>query len=402
MALRNLFRYFRRTLLTMLSISVGLAILLWLQCLIAGRNENMIQKITSTYTGHIQVLSREYRKNHLPTKFFTAPAHFDLGVPGSFARRVHLPTLISTGEESIPVMFEGIEPQKESEITKLKSSLKTGEYLSDGTDENCTGKEIYIGQSLAELLQVEVGSKIVALAQANDGTLGNELFRVKGIFATGSPDFDKSYVFSQIGCIQKMGAIGGIHEIVAHLNDSQDENKAKDHIATLIPEDLEQTTWREALPSVATMITYNEASFRMITFILFTVIVLGVINTLLMNIFERTKEFGVMLALGTSAFQLRALIVFESLFIGVIASAAGIILGVTMVFYHIRRGFDLSPFFGNQTGTDGFAFDLIIHPIFEIVPFLRLVGIVLIFVTLAGLYPAYRASKLNPIEVMRS
>ena len=386
----------------MLSISIGLAILLWLQCLLAGRNENMIQKITSTYTGHLQIAQTDYRKTHLPTKTMVSPPEIQIGVAGSSTKRVHLPALISTGEESVPVMLEGIEPENEATITKLKQNLKEGEYLSSGADSNCDLKEAYVGRTLLQLLNGEIGGKLVVLAQANDGTLGNELLRVKGVFDSGSPDFDKSYVFSQIGCVQKIGALNGIHEIVIKLDKSDDESVAVAKISSEIPPTATLTSWREAIPTVATMIRYNDASFKMIVMILFTVIVLGVVNTLLMNIFERTREFGVMLALGTTPAQLRILILFESLFIGLIASAAGLIMGVAIVAYHMKFGFDLSPFFGNRTGTDVFSFDLIVYPILQFAPLLRLAAIILVFIVLAGVFPAYRASKLNPIDVMRS
>ena len=319
MAFRNLLRYFRRSLITMLSIAVGLAILLWLQCLIAGRNENMIQKITSTYTGHVQIFHKEYRENRLPSKSFQAPQQMsDWGLPNGLdsSVRVHLPSIFSTGEDSVPAMLEGIEPENESRITKLRSSLVQGLYLED--DVNCERKEAYVGRRMAEILHLEVGGKLVVMTQANDGTLGNDLFHVKGLYESGSPDFDKSYVFVALACAQKIGAVQGIHEVVIKLRDSKQESAVIVSVTEQLQKQglhkLEVTTWREAIPGVATMIRFNDATFKLITLVLFSVIVLGVVNTLLMNIFERTREFGVMLALGTTPAQLQILIVFESFF----------------------------------------------------------------------------------------
>ncbi|MEK7354962.1 MAG: FtsX-like permease family protein [Bdellovibrionota bacterium] len=389
----------------MLSIAVGLAVLLWLQCLIAGRNENMISTITSTYTGHLQVADHEYRKSHLTSKTFVPIENAALTpFTGRYetAQRIHLPALASSGEDSVPLMLEGIEPENEAKITRLKSSLTRGEYLTEGDYTDCANKEIYVGESLAAILKVDLGQKLVILAQANDGTLGNELLRVKGIFSTGSPDFDKSFAFTHKSCVQSIGALQGIHELVIGLDSSRLEGEMTAALTTGLPVNLRVTTWREAMPAVATMIRYNDASFKMITVVLFSVIALGVINTLLMSVFERLKEFGVMIALGTRPFQLQSLVLLECFFVAIFSSALGTVFGSIAVFYHRQVGFDLTPFLGEQTGAGGFSFDLIIHPIFELVPFLKLVGIIVALIMCAGLVPAFRASRLDPVEVMRS
>ncbi len=386
----------------MSSIAFGVAVLFWIQCILAGRNENMIQKITSTYTGHLQVARKDYNESHLPAMSFNTEPRWPVEVQDQVSPRVHLPSLISSGEDSVPVMLEGIVPNSEARITRLKEELIQGEFLSDDARPTCDRHEVYIGQKLATLLHVGLGDKIVILAQATDGTLGNELLRVKGLFNSGSPDFDKSYVFSTLGCVQRIGSLNGIHEWVVRLKSSKSEERIKAMIAATLDQNVEVSTWREALPGVANMLKFNSATFQMITVILLIVIVLGVVNTMVMSVFERTKEFGVMLALGTTPGQLRWLVVAECLLTGAISILAGSILGILAVCYHRFFGFDLSPFFGKTTGSDGFQFDMIIHPIFEVGPFFKLIATIFIFILLAGLYPAYRASVLKPAETMRS
>jgi ABC-type antimicrobial peptide transport system permease subunit len=121
-----------------------------------------------------------------------------------------------------------------------------------------------------------------------------------------------------------------------------------------------------------------------------------------MNVFERTKEFGVMLALGMTPHQLRTLIATESLIMGTISSIGGIFLATLAVLYHKKFGFDLSPFLGKVSFAGDFYLDLIIHPIFKMSSWLKSVGVMIFVVFLAGLYPAVRASLLNPVETMRS
>lgn len=400
-AARNLFRNLRRTMITMLTIAFGLAVILWLQSILAGRNKHIIESITTTYTGNIQVFRADYLKDRLIQFSFTPPtAALPEGV--AQAQRIHLPALVSSGEQSVPIQFEGIEPSREAVVTKVKENLAQGEYLADEPDADCPSRQIYIGKKLADLLQVGVGNKIVILAQAADGTLGNELFRVKGIYDSGSPDFDKSFAFAPLACVAKVGAIQGVHEVAIRVPDLEKENQIRAELAKIYPPEIKVTSWRESLPGMATMVKYNDATLVMISSMLFIVITLGIVNTLLMSVFERTREFGVMIALGTTPWQLRWLIIFESITLGLIASSVGMILGLAAVFYHQKTGFDLKPFLGEHSSLDQFRLELTIHPELRILPFLKSVSTMMGFIILAGLYPAWRASKLQPVEAMRS
>ena len=153
---------------------------------------------------------------------------------------------------------------------------------------------------------------------------------------------------------------------------------------------------------MATMVKYNDATLVMISSMLFIVITLGIVNTLLMSVFERTREFGVMISLGTTPWQLRLLVVMECLVLGLIASALGVALGGAVVYYHQKMGFDLRPFLGDHSSVDQFRLDLTIHPVFRFGPFLFSVTKMMFFIVLAGVYPAWRASTLKPVEAMRS
>ncbi|MGE3262086.1 MAG: ABC transporter permease [Bacteriovoracia bacterium] len=400
-AARNLFRNLRRTIITMLTIAFGLAVILWLQCVLAGRNKHIIESITTTYTGNIQLFREDYLKDRLIQ--FSFPAVTPALPEGTFAaQRIHLPALVSSGEQSVPIQLEGIEPEAEARVTNVKQNLAQGEYLVSDPNPDCESRQIYIGRKLSDLLKVQVGNKIVILAQAADGTLGNELFRVKGIYDSGSPDFDKSYAFAPLTCVAKVGAIQGIHELAIRIPDIAKEFEIRDLLSKSVPAGVKVTTWRESLPGMATMVKYNEATLVMISSMLFIVITLGIVNTLLMSVFERTREFGVMIALGTTPWQLRALVVLESLVLGFVASVAGVLLGAAVVAYHQKYGFDLKPFLGDHSSLDQFRLDLTIYPVFKFVPFLKSVGTMMGFIVLAGLYPAWRASMLKPVEAMRS
>lgn len=406
MALRNLKRNTRRTLLTMSSIAFGLAVVLWLECILAGRNKSMVDQITASRTGHIQLHRKDYIQDKLIQQTFQIPEkelQQSLPINSHYSPRIYLPSMISSGEQSTTIMLMGIEPEAESQVTNLNQHLSQGDFLAKEANEDCPSHQIYIGKSLADLLKVNVGNKVVLMTQAADNTLGNDLFRVKGIFSSGSADMDKSVAYAPLNCVKKLGVLTGVHELAIKLHDSQMITSAIGSVSTKVDNSLKVSTWKEALPSIAALLQGNEALVGMISAVLFIVISLGTVNILLIGIFERIREFGVMIALGTSPIQLKIMVLLESIFLAIGSSLLGTLLGSLLVYYHIQVGFDISPFWGNQGAViDQFRLAKLIYPAFQIVPYLKSVGYTLVFVLIAAVYPAYKASKLKPIEAMRS
>jgi len=390
----------------MSSIAFGLAVVLWLECILAGRNKSMVDQITSTRTGHIQIHRKDYLQDKLIQQTFQIPApELAQSLPqgSQYSPRIYLPSMVSSGEQSTTILLMGVDPQAESQVTHLNSHLTKGDYLAPEPSEDCPSHQIYIGQALAELLKVNVGNKIVLMTQAADNTLGNDLFRVKGIFSSGSADMDKSVAYAPLNCVKKLGVLTGIHELAIKLDDSQMIPTVIPKISSTVQQQLKVSTWKEALPSIAALLQGNEALVSMISAVLFIVISLGTVNILLIGIFERIREFGVMIALGTSPLQLKAMVILESIFLAIGSSILGTLLGTLIVYYHMKVGFDISPFWGNQGAViDQFRLAQLIYPAFRIIPYLKSVGYTLIFILIAAVYPAIKASRLKPVEAMRS
>lgn len=401
-AYRNLSRHPKRTFLAALAMSMGLTISFWLDCTLSGRNAEVIKFVTSAYTGNFQI----YNKNFLDEKLITQTTAFDLSVlEEKFASelhassRIHLPSLISSGENSFPVLVQGIHPDKEKNISTIVQSIKSGENLS--LDSPCSPGEILISERISKMLQVGLGEKLVLLTQTADGNLGNDLFRVKGLFNTGAPNFDKGYIFITNNCAKELGTVSRPHEIVMTLKKGADEKVVFTKLKALVTGHDVLTTWEQAIPNVANMIKLNNGVMAMVSVIVLVVVILGFVNTLLMSVFERTKEIGMMLSVGFSPKQVRLLLVFESLIIGICSSLLAIILGSAIVFYHSKYGFDLRPFLGENFNTNMYTFSFLIFPKFSFFAFLKVIILSLVIVVIAVLFPAYKASKLSPLEVLR-
>jgi ABC-type lipoprotein release transport system permease subunit len=254
---------------------------------------------------------------------------------------------------------------------------------------------------MANLLQVTVGDKIVLMTQSADSSLGSDAYRVKGIFETSSPEFDKRFVFANLECVATLASLQGFHEMVLRLPEESRSLRLQSELQKQVGDKLKVTTWREALPSMATMIRYNHATLTLLTLILFTVISLGIVNTLLMSVFERTREFGVMLALGTAPEHVAVIIALESLFLGIVSSIIATVIGLSVLAYHAKVGFDLTPLLGESHAINDFNLDMVIYPVIRFRSYAFNVMITQIVVMLAALYPASRAARLNPVESLR-
>jgi ABC-type lipoprotein release transport system permease subunit len=415
LAFRNITRNANRNKFVIASIAMGLSTLFWMKSIFSGHNQNMIQVATTTFIGSVQIHNPNFLKSksvleHFPTNELDQLLSNIKDI--SVTKRIYFPALISTANDSSLGQIYGIDPVNEEKITELKNNLVRGSYLTNETDATCTLKEIYISEKLSEKLKADLGDKIVLMGQAVDGTTGNDLFRVTGIFNTGSGEFDQNHSFIHLNCASDLASLQNrVHEVTIQptVNSKKTDIELQEEIKTIFKsheetKGLEVTTWREFLPSLATMVRVNAGVMNMITFIFFLVITLGVVNSMLMSIFERTKEFGVMLALGVTPGQVRKIIFYESLMLALLAAAVGTVIGFAVVSYHHHYGFDITPFIGgkNKSSFVGFKFKPMVYPIIEWTLYLKLLFLEISFIVLAGLYPAAKAARVEPIESIRS
>jgi len=405
-AMRTLMRNKRRTGITILSIAMSLAVIFWLQSVMEARGDYLIDKVLSLSGGDVEVFKKIYYDDKRLADVITEPLP-DLSAalgPGAIStERIRLPGLIAAAEESFPFYLNGVDPTNEVKTSKIKDFLVKGEFLAPDPDGTCADRPIYIGQKLADLLRVTVGEKVIFLGQAADGTLGNELFRIKGIFDSKTGDFDKVYAFTTLSCAKKLGVLNGVHEVAYRVKHPSEIDRIEYELNKLLPPDLVAIGWKQANPMIAQILRFNDAFIAMLTAILIAIVIFGTVNTLLMSVHERSREFGVMLALGMQPRQLMIIIVIEAFFMAAIGLVMSLVIGGAVIAYHKWAGFDIIFFVGkNGNAFQGLQLDsTIVHPVYAVVPFLKAAITMVIFVTIAGIFPAYRASRLTPVDTIR-
>jgi ABC-type lipoprotein release transport system permease subunit len=399
-AARNLLRNKRRTLIMVGGAGSGMLGFVFLLGFFDGFFEQTIENSTRYLTGHIQLERPGFRRDLAPELAMGDPGALLDKVrrtPGIAAAspRVQTQALASTAARSEGIVLIGIEPVLEREVTFIDRTIVEGAALVPGAD-----REMVIGRRLAEKLAVKVGEKIVIMAQAADGELGTAAYRVSGVFATESSAFDGAFAFVTLPAAQSLLGLG---TRVSTINIRVHERSLLDRALTALrahaARDLAVVPWQELLPQLDQMVKLTRVISNIVLAVLLLVVATAIMNTVFMAVAERTREFGVMMALGTSPAAIRRMVVYETIALLGLASVAGYGAGIALVEYFGRVGIDLSAFFRGYSAIPGLTG--IVYPKLSgatIVP----PGIALVAAgVLVSLYPAARAGRLDPSTAIR-
>lgn len=414
MAWRNLWRHGRRTLITAAAMGVSLAFVMATMALVDGMYRKMAEVMVDEATGHVQVAHPDYATKR--TMYDTVPnararmaSIQDLQGMRASAPRLYGFALLGGETETAGVQLVGVMPERELTITPMDERVDQGSWLAP----DASG-QIVLGAGLADTLEVGVGDSVVAVTQASDGSLGNELYDIVGVVVSGSSTLDRSGAWLNLADLQALLVLPDqVHEITV-LTESLDSRAgdplildaaAAVQVAIGASDDpdapLAVRPWWEVNPAVATMLASSDASAWITLFIVFFVAGLGILNTMLMSVFERTKELGVMKALGTRPGKIVQLVLWESVLLGVLSTIAGLVLGGLLDWLLVEYGLDMTVGDGERLSSMGVLFD---PTIFGVVRADRIVGTVLsllLVAVFAALWPALRAARLQPVAAMR-
>jgi ABC-type lipoprotein release transport system permease subunit len=402
LAWRNIWRQRRRTLITTVAMAAGLASCLAMVCLVDGTYVQMFDDVVTRTTGHAQLHHPEYPSKRAMYETIPDAATLLLelealpAVRGATAR-VHGHALVGTEQKVVGAMLLGIDPARESTMTELDRWVEQGRYL----DPTIRG-ELLLGSGLAENLRVGPGAAIMAVTQAADGSMGNEAFTVAGVVNTGDVMKDRSGAWMLAEDLQDLLVLPGqVHEIALL-------SAGRDAVPSLMEavapaagsRGLLLRSWAELNPQMARMLELSDASMLILLFIIFGVAALGILNTMLMSVFERTKELGVIKALGLRPLQLVRLVLWESIWLAAVAVLIGLPLGLAMDAWLVWVGLDLS---GVMEGISmmGARWDPVMFGAFRVQPVIVAVVGLFIVSLLASLWPALRAARLQPVQAMR-
>ena len=400
-AARNLLRNPRRSLIGIGGTASGILGFVFMLGFFDGFFEQTIENSTRYLTGHVQLERSGFRQDLAPELSIDQPQMLLEQLrraPGvaAAAPRVQTQALASTAAKSEGIVLIGIDPPSERGVTFIDRTIVQGKALAAGA-----GREVMIGRKLAEKLKLRLGEKMVVMAQAADGQLGTAAYRVSGIFATESASFDGAFAFVTLPAAQRLLGLGAR---VSTLNIRlKDRSRLVSTVAALRASfdapGLVFVPWQELLPQLEEMVEFSRVFANILLVLLLLVVATAIMNTVFMAVAERTREFGVMMALGTPPAAIRRMVVYETLVLLVLASLTGYGLGSALVGYLGVAGIDLSGFFRDFPAIPGIT-GIIYPQLFAatVVP----PGIALLVAgVLVSLVPANRAARLDPVAAIR-
>jgi ABC-type lipoprotein release transport system permease subunit len=400
---RNLWRNPRRTAITALAMAIGMVMLSFVLSIMAGMKRDMIDNGTSLMLGHIQIHKAGYRPDR--SIFDTIPGDgrriaerlLDWDEIFGAAPRVSTFGLMSSGNKSLGVEIMGVDREAESQVTTLARKVTKGDLPGRGE------RTIAIGKLAATTLGVDVGDEIVIITQAADGSLGNDLYSVSGIFRTGLDLVDGGMAILDLAAAQDLMALSPdqIHEIAIRVTTPA---AARD-VATMIENhlgngDLDVAPWQILAPELSGWIAMSDGWLWIMYAIVFSLAAISVLNTMLMAVFERLREFGVMTAIGLRPLGIVGMVIVEVMALAGVSLTLAVALGYPLLHYVVGSGIDLSSMTGGFA-LSGVAVGPILRGDWVLSEFAVAGALLVVCAAVAGLYPATKAARADPARLTR-
>ena len=402
LAWRNVWRNTRRTVLTLLTIVVGCGMIILMNAIAKGGHDRMIEDAVSQGIGHIQVHEKGFWDNQTIDYAFVPPqALIDALVSnpavGAYAMRMQAGALLSSPANTAGTLIQGVDPVKERLVSNIHEKILPGGRFLDKGD---TASAV-LGEKLAKNLGVKAGDEVAFISQGFDGSIAAERLKVAGLFRTGTPDIDRGLMLMPLGFADTaFSMMGHVHSVAVKLREPA---AMRGVIAELerVRSDapLEVMGWDALMPVLVQFIAMDDVSAWIFDFILLMLVAFGILNTIQMSVFERTREFGIMLSIGTRPSQVVSMVLAESAIISVMGVALGVMLGYASSWYFFVNPIDYSSYseeiavwglsttvfpadatWLNMSVTGGFTF---------------------LFAMIFSIFPARRASRLRPVEAIR-
>ncbi|MEJ2129425.1 MAG: FtsX-like permease family protein [Woeseiaceae bacterium] len=397
LAWRNLWRNHRRTLIMLLAITLGTWAMIFMTALMRGMVSQMVADGISALPGHVQAHHMDFRDDPSIANLISVPDHElverfgDAGFAG-FATRVRVPSVITSEYDSRGVTLLGIDPERERGLTFVDYDKVEGRFLESTED-----KGVVIGRKMASILNTEVGKRVVLMSQDPDNEIADRGFRVVGLFEANIKTFEEQFVFAGKTTAQDMLRIDDrVSELFVLGDDYRHVEPAYERTVELIDGDAEVQRWTDLDPYLSSMLGVMDGFVLVWIIVIFLALSFGLVNTLVMAVFERVREIGLMLALGMRPLNILGQIVLESLLL----LAMGLALGTTLAWaavQPIKDGIDVSIV---DEGMDMWGMSSVLYPELLLSDVILANVVVLVLGFLASLSPAWRAANYEPIEAI--
>lgn len=397
LAWRNLWRNHRRTLIMLAAVILGTWAMIFMTALMRGMVTQMIQDGISALPGHIQVHHPEYRDdpsvaNLISISDTELAAKFEAADIAHWATRVRVPAVITSEYESRGITLLGVDPDRERGLTFVDYDEVEGRFLESTED---TG--IVIGKKLAKMLNTRVGKRVVVMSQDPDNEIADRGFRVVGLFTANVSAFEEAFIFAGKSTTQKLLRIDDqVSELIVFGDDYRNVEALYDKVSAIVDSRVEVRRWFEVDAYLGAMLTIMDGFVFVWIIVIFLALSFGLVNTLVMAVFERVREIGLMLALGMKPVYILGQIIIESMMLLVI----GLVLGTALswaAIQPIKDGIDISIV---GEGLDMWGMSSVLYPDLLLRDVILANVVVLVLGFFASLAPAWRAAHYEPVAAL--
>ncbi len=398
LAWKNVWRSHYRSLVVITAITMGVWAGIFLYGFFFGMFDQRVRDVIENETSHIQIHRQHYRDD-FDTHLYIADGRkvvdklrSDSAVKAATGRILTM-GMIASPATGAGVKINGVDPNEEEQVTKLKEKIKEGGYFADTLH-----APIIISQKTADKLKVRLHSKIVLTFQAANGDITSGAFRIEGIFHSNNSTYDQGNVFIRRDELSTLlGDSIGFHEIAVLLHDQSMMDAAEKRFQSSWP-GLMIENWREIVPEIAVIVDMFDQLMGIFMMIILLSLAFGIINTMLMAIMERTREIGMLMAIGMNKTKIFLMIAYETIYLALIGGPLGLLLGYMTIQYFSTRGIDLASF---SKALSGFGISNMVYPKLAAHNYYNIFFEVILVALLASIYPAYKALKLNPVDAIR-
>jgi len=397
LAWRNLWRNSRRTIIMLAAVSVGAWAMIFMTALTRGMVSDMVRDGIKALPGLVQVHNPAFRDDPSVDNLLTmtaaevATAMHDAGIE-RFAARVRVPAVISSERESRGITLLGVDPAEEGKLDAVGSNIVAGRGLRSVDDGG-----VVLGRRLAEKLETEIGKRVVLMSQDPDNEVADRGFRVVGLYAANLQVQEETFVFAGRGIVQQMLRIGdGVSEVAVAGDDYRNVTPLLARVRNAMSGADEVLPWQALDEYLGSMMNVMDGFVLVWVIVVFLALSFGLVNTLVMAVFERVREIGLMLALGMRPASILGQIVVESLLLLAIGLAVGNLLAYASI-EPLKAGIDISVV---AEGMEMFGASSILHPELKGADMILANVVVLALGFLASLSPAWRASRYEPVRAL--
>jgi len=400
LAWRNIWRHPRRSGLTIAAIAFAAALLVFIITLQLGSYDMMIDNNLKVLTGHFQVqrvgyLDKPKMRSTIAQAQPLAEELRQINGILEMAVRANGFALAASDERTYGVQVIGVETAYEGKLSTIPGRIQSGQFLSSDN-----AQELIIGEALARNLKVKVGDELTLLGSGHDGSIAAAVLPIVGIFNSGLSEIDRGLIEMPLTTFQDIFSMGNAAHVLVGMVDNLDAlEMVQAQVRTKIPSTLAVLDWNSLVPGLRQIIQADMVNGWFMYGCLILIVTFSILNTFLMAVLERTREFGVMLALGTKPLFIGKLVMLESLFLSLLGLGIGLAIGTAITLYFYVYGFSYP---GMEEMGAEFGLTGAVTPQLSLLAFTLGPTLILLFTMIASLYPALRIRILKPVDAMKS